>query len=101
MNFKWNSELLEVSTLKYLKQSSCSHISMWSLTAVEFFLDQQLHEEVNYLKDVLNNFFVTTLVDKCIKIFLNKKIAQKIVENTVPKKKLLIVLPYLDMSSFV
>ena len=46
-------------------------------------------------------FFVTTLVDKCIKIFLNKKIAQKIVENTVPKKKLFIVLPYLDMSSFV
>ena len=52
----------------------------------------KFHEEVNYLKDALKkNYFPTTLVDKCIKILLNK--------HTVPKKELCIVLPYLGMSS--
>ena len=43
--------------------------------------------------------FPTTLVDKWIKIFLNKQFAQKIVEHTFSKKELFIVLPYLRMSS--
>ena len=52
------------------------------------------------MKDVLRkNSFPTALVEKCIKIFLNKQFAQKIVEHTVPKKELFIVLPYLGMSS--
>ena len=34
-------------------------------------------------------------------IFLSKQFAQKIVEHTVPKRKLFIVSPYLDKSSFV
>ena len=39
----------------------------------------KFHEEVNYLKDVLKkNSFPTNLVDKCIKIFLNKQFSQKI-----------------------
>ena len=60
----------------------------------------KFHEEVNYLKDVLKkNSFPTNLVDKCIKIFLNKQFSQKILEHTVPKKELFIVLPYLGMSS--
>ena len=60
----------------------------------------KFHEEVNYLKDVLKkNYFPTNLVDKCIKIFLNKQFPQKILEHTVPKKKLFIVLPYLGISS--
>ena len=60
----------------------------------------KFHEEVNYLKDVLKkNSFSANLVDKCIKIFLNKQFSQKILEHTVPKKELFIVLPYLGMSS--
>ena len=45
------------------------------------------------------NYFPTNLVDKCIKIFLNKQFSQKILEHTVPKKELFIVLPYLGMPS--
>ena len=60
----------------------------------------KFHEDVDYLKDVLKkNYFPTNLVDKCIKMFLNKQFSQKILEHTVPKKELFIVLPYLDMSS--
>ena len=47
----------------------------------------KFHEEVNYLKDVLKkNSFPTNLVDKCIKIFLNKPFSWKILDHTVPKK---------------
>ena len=35
--FKWNSELLEASTLKSSKETGWSHISIWSLTAVDLF----------------------------------------------------------------
>ena len=60
----------------------------------------KFHKAVNYLKDVLKiNSFPTNLVDKCIKIFLNKQYSQKILEHTVPKKELSIVLPYLGMPS--
>ena len=45
------------------------------------------------------NYFPSTLVDKCINIFLNKQFSQKILEHTVPKKELFIVLPYLGMPS--
>ena len=38
-------------------------------------------------------------MDKCIKIFLNKQFSQKILEHTVPKKELFIVLSYLGMPS--
>ena len=38
-------------------------------------------------------------MDKCIRIFSNKQFSQKILEHTVPKKKLFIVLPDLGMSS--
>ena len=48
----------------------------------------KFHEEVNYVKDVLKkNFFPTNLVDKCMKIFLNKQFPQKILQDTVPKKE--------------
>ena len=47
----------------------------------------KFHEEVNYVKDMLKkNSFPTNLVDKCIKIFLNKQFPQKILEHTVTKK---------------
>ena len=35
--FKWNSELLEASTLKSSKETSSSHISIWPLKALDFF----------------------------------------------------------------
>ena len=58
----------------------------------------KFHKEVNHLKDVLKkNSFPTNLVDKCIKIFLNKQFSPKISEHTVPKKVLFIVLPYLAL----
>ena len=38
-------------------------------------------------------------MDKCIKILLNRQFSQKILEHTIPKKELFIVLPYLGMPS--
>ena len=46
----------------------------------------KFHERVNYLKDMLKNSCPINLVDKYIKIFLNKQFSQKILEHTVPKK---------------
>ena len=34
--FKWDSELLEASTLKLPKEAGWSHISIWSLTPIDF-----------------------------------------------------------------
>ena len=46
----------------------------------------KFHEEVNYLKDVLKKkIFPTNLVDKCVKMILNKEFSHKILEHTVPK----------------
>ena len=65
----------------------------------------KFHEEVNYLKNALKkNSFPSTLVDSSfpstlVKIFLNRQFSQKILEHTVPKKELCIVLPYLGISS--
>ena len=35
--FKWNSELLEASTLKPPKETGWSQVNIWSLTALDFF----------------------------------------------------------------
>ena len=54
-----------------------------------------LQTDLIYLKEALKkNYFPTTLVDKCIKIFLNKQFTQKVVEHRVPKEELFIVLSY-------
>ena len=45
------------------------------------------------------NSFPTNLMNKRIKIFLNKQFSQKIIEHTVHKKELFLVLPYLGMPS--
>ena len=56
-------------------------------------------KEKNNLKGVLKkNYFPTALLNNYIKIFLNKQFPQKIVEHTVPKEDLFIVLPYLGTS---
>ena len=60
----------------------------------------KFHEEVNYLKNVLKkNSFPSALIDKCNETFLNNQFPQKILEHTVLKKELFIVLPYLGTSS--
>ena len=52
-------------------------------------------ERVRYLENVSKkNYFPNNLVDKCIRIFLNKQFQQKILEHTDPKKELFMVLPY-------
>ena len=54
-----------------------------------------LQTDLIYLKEALKkNYFPTTLVDKCIKIFLNKQLAKKVVGHRVPKEELFIVLTY-------
>ena len=79
-----------LSAIFFLIQSLSSIVSDFS----------KFHEEVNYLKDVLKkNIFPTNLVDKGIKIFLHKRFSWIILEHHVPKKELIIVLPYLGMSS--
>ena len=51
-------------------------------------------EEANYLKDVLKkNSFPINLVNKRIKLFLNKQFSQKMLEHTILRKELFIVLP--------
>ena len=45
------------------------------------------------------NSFPANLVDKGINIFLNKQFSHKILEHTVPKKELFIMLLYLGISS--
>ena len=47
----------------------------------------------------VQNSFIHDLVDKCIKDFLDKILAPKPVVSIVPKKDLVIVLPYLGMLS--
>ena len=44
--FKWNSEFLEASTLKLSKETGWFHISMWTLTAVDFFYLDRLFVKV-------------------------------------------------------
>ena len=47
---------------------------------------KRVNDRVNYLKDMLKNSCPINLVDKYIKVFLNKQFSQKILEHTVPKK---------------
>ena len=48
------------------------------------------HEEINYLKDLLKkNSFPTNLVDKCIKIFLNKAIFKENLRTYCSQKRII------------
>ena len=56
----------------------------------------KFHHEIDNLKRILyKNSYPRDLVDKCIKEFLDKILAANPVVGTVPKKDLVIVLPYL------
>ena len=60
----------------------------------------KFHHEIDKLKSILyRNSYPRDLVDKCIKEFLNKILAPKPVVSTVPKKNLVIGLPYLGKLS--
>ena len=56
----------------------------------------KFHHEINILKGILyKNSYPRDFVYKRIKNFLDKVLTQKVVVSTVPKKDLMIVLPYL------
>ena len=60
----------------------------------------KFHHEVNKLKIIIyKNSYPRDLVDKSIKEFLEKILAPKPVVSTVPKKNLVIALPYLGKLS--
>ena len=62
----------------------------------------KFHKEVICLNDVFKkNSNPTNLMDKCIKIFLNKQFSQKILEHSVPKKELFICYHILVCLPFV
>ena len=56
----------------------------------------KFHHEVNIIKSILyKNSYSRDFVDKCIKEFFNRVLTREVVVSTVPKKDLMIVLPYL------
>ena len=60
----------------------------------------KFHHEIDKLKSILyRNSYPHDLVDKYIKDFLDKILAPKPVVSTVPKKNLVIGLPYLGKLS--
>ena len=60
----------------------------------------KFHREIDKLKSVLyKNSYPLYLTDKCIKEFLDKILTPKPVVSTVPKKELIIALPYLGKLS--
>ena len=60
----------------------------------------KFHHEIDKLKNILyKNSYPRDLVDKGIKEFLDKILAPKPVVSTVPKKNLVIALPYLGKLS--
>ena len=60
----------------------------------------KFHHKIDKLKSILyKNSYPRDLVDKCIKEFLDKILAPKPVVSTVPKKNLVIALPYLGKLS--
>ena len=61
----------------------------------------KFHHEIDKLKSILyKNSYPRDLIDKCIKEFLDKTLIPKPVVSTVPKKDLIIALPYLGKLSF-
>ena len=60
----------------------------------------KFHHEIDKLKSILyKNSYPRDLIDKCIKEFLDKILTPKPVVSTVPKKELIITLPYLGKMS--
>ena len=59
----------------------------------------KFHHETIILKSIFyKNSYPRDFIGNCIKEFLNKVLTPKIIVSTVPKKDLMIVLPYLGKS---
>ena len=60
----------------------------------------KFHHEIDILKGILyKNSYPRDFVDKCIKEFLDRVLTRKVAVSKVPKKDLMIVLPYLGKLS--
>ena len=58
------------------------------------------HHDIDKLKKILSkNAFPQKLIDKCIQKFLNNMFIQRLQIPSVPKKELIITLPYLGKMS--
>ena len=63
---------------------------------------KKFHNEINALKQILKfNGYTIQFIDKCIKQFLQKLYVTKAIQDSVNKKQLLIVLPFLGVQSFL
>ena len=63
---------------------------------------EKFHNEVNALKQIFKlNGYPIQFIDRCIKQFLQKLYVTKAIQDTVNKKQLLIVLPFLGAQSFL
>ena len=61
---------------------------------------ENFHIEVEYLRSIFKcNNYPVNIIDQCIKKFLDKLYVPKQIVPTVPKKELLVVLPYLGTFS--
>ena len=62
---------------------------------------ENFHIEVELLKSIFRcNNYPVNIIDQCIKKFFDKLCVPKQIVTTVPKKELLVVLPYLGTSEF-
>ena len=63
---------------------------------------EKFHNEINALKQILKlKGYPTQFIDRCIKQFLQKLYVTKAIQDTVNKKQLFIVLPFLGAQSFL
>ena len=77
-----------VSTLLYRAFMICSSF-------------QSLHKEIENLKKIFSkNGYPSKLVDRCIFNFFNKQYEEKIAVDTVPKKEVVMILPFLGTTSW-
>ena len=77
-----------VSTLLYRAFMICSSF-------------QSLHQEIERLKNIFSkNGYPSKLFDKCIFNFFNKQYEKRPAVHTVPKKEMLLVLPFLGTNSW-
>ena len=90
-NFKsFISETYKIGLIKSLL--------FWCFSLCSDFI--KFHYEIDKLKSILyKNSYPRDLIDKCIKEFLDKILTPKPVVRTVPKKDLMITLPYLGKLS--
>ena len=61
---------------------------------------KKFHFEITELKNILRkNAYSISFIDSCIKVFLDKIYKPKIAKLTVPKKEILLILPYIGKIS--